>query len=54
MAVALTTLKKLCELLGAVQDAGPNSKESNTPGFTGAKEGYAGYAQTLGCLFLGK
>jgi len=26
----------------AVKDAGANSKESDAPGFTGSKEGYAG------------
>lgn len=54
MPVALTTLEELSELLGAVQDAGPDPKETDTSGFTRAEESDAGHAQTLGCLFLRK
>jgi len=54
MPVALATFEELGELLRAVEYARPDAKETDAPGFTGAKECYAGDAQTLGCLFLGK
>jgi hypothetical protein len=41
MSVALTTLKELGELLGAVKDAGSDSKESDAPGPAGSQEGDA-------------
>jgi hypothetical protein len=52
--VTFARFQKLCELLGAVEHAGANSKESNPPGFAGAEQSNAGNAQTLRCLFLGK
>ena len=54
MPVALTTVEELSELLGALEYAGPDAKETDAPGFTGSKEGYAGNVQTLGYLFLRK
>ncbi len=52
MPVALTTIKELCELFRAVKHARSYSKEPDASGFASAKKGYAGDAQTFGCLFL--
>jgi hypothetical protein len=54
MPIALTTIEELRKLFRAVKHAGTDAKEANASGFTGSKEGYAGDAQTFGCLFLGK
>ena len=53
-AVALARLQKLVKLFRAIEHASPDAKEANTSGFTGAKKGYAGDAQTLRCLLLRK
>jgi hypothetical protein len=37
MAVALTSLEELRELFGAVQNPGPDAKETDAAGFTSAK-----------------
>jgi hypothetical protein len=37
MPVALTTLEELREMVGAVQNARPDAKESNPSGFAGAE-----------------
>jgi hypothetical protein len=44
MTVALTRSQELGQMLGAVKHAGPDAKETDAPGFTGSKEGYAGDA----------
>jgi len=52
--VSLASIQEVSQVLGAVKHAGPDAKESDAPGFTGSKEGYAGDAQSLGRLFLRK
>jgi len=40
-AVAFAIIHKLSQMLRRVKHAGPDAKEPDTPGFTGAKEGDA-------------
>jgi len=52
--VSLARIQEVSQMLRTVEHAGADAKESDPPGFTGSKEGDAGHAQTLGCLFLRK
>jgi len=38
-AIAFAVIQELGQMLGAVENASPDAKEPNAPGFTGAKKG---------------
>ena len=40
-AVAFAVVQELSQMLGAVENSGADSEESDAPGFTGAKKGDA-------------
>ena len=42
--VSLASIQEVGQVLGAVEHAGPDAKETDAPGFTGSKKGYAGNA----------
>jgi len=54
MPIAPTRIQEFREMLGVIQDARPDAKETDAPRFPDTNEGYAGDAQTLGRFFLGK
>jgi hypothetical protein len=54
VSVALAVIQKLSQMFRTVENAGPNSKEFDSPGFTGAVQGDSRTTQALGCLFLRK